>query len=268
MVNIIVPFWAKSAATLVSIGGSNIIMDEFGEFGPLDAQIGKAREDSPEFDRESALNDEHSISRIEVRLKEMYEAMYIRIYEHKKININKSELSNQLLSNLSRFYEPLLNKIDPYKLGEKRRKLDIGAHYARRILLQFGKADRDKARALVDYLVNGCPDHGYVIDYDIMTGFLDNIHLGLRFGDKYAIALSKLSTALMSMEDPTVTHSGFVGEEKKTDSKDGHANARKRNGTGPKGSGTSPRHLTDNIETHGTPSSNGAKPAKDSSRVG
>lgn len=42
-VNIIIPFWAKSAATLLSLGGSNIIMDEFGEFGPLDAQLGKPR---------------------------------------------------------------------------------------------------------------------------------------------------------------------------------------------------------------------------------
>ena len=40
-VNIIVPFWAKSAATLLSLGGSNIIMDEFGEFGPLDMQLEK-----------------------------------------------------------------------------------------------------------------------------------------------------------------------------------------------------------------------------------
>ena len=133
-VNIIIPFWAKSAATLLSLGGTKIIMDEAAEFGPLDAQLGKARDDSPEFDSESALNDESSLSIIETRFKEMYESIYIRIYEHKKINIPKVELSKQLFENLSKFYDPLLKQIDPYKLGEKRRKLDIGAQYAKRIL--------------------------------------------------------------------------------------------------------------------------------------
>ena len=104
VVNIIVPFWAKSAATLLSLGGSKIIMDEFGEFGPLDAQLGKARDDSPEIERESALNDEHSLRRIETRFKEMFETIFIRIYEHKKINIPKAELSQQLFENLSKFY--------------------------------------------------------------------------------------------------------------------------------------------------------------------
>src|SRR5258708_5993913 len=46
-VNIIIPFWAKSAATLMTFGGSNIIMHPNGELGPIDAQLGKERDDSP-----------------------------------------------------------------------------------------------------------------------------------------------------------------------------------------------------------------------------
>lgn len=38
-VNIIVPFWAKSEATLLAFGGSRIVLHEFGELGPLNAQI-------------------------------------------------------------------------------------------------------------------------------------------------------------------------------------------------------------------------------------
>ena len=74
-VNVIVPFWAKSAATLLSLGASKIICDEAADFGPIDMQIGKERDDSPEFDSESALNDEHSVKRIETRFKEMYESL-------------------------------------------------------------------------------------------------------------------------------------------------------------------------------------------------
>lgn len=216
-VNIIVPLWAKSAATLLCLGGSKIVMDEYGEFGPLDAQLAKARDDSPEFERESALNDEHSLKQVESHFKTMFETIYIRIYEHKKINIPKSELSHQLLNNLSKFYEPLLEQIDPYKLGDKRRKLDIGAHYARRILAQFKTSKDAKAiRELVDFLVDGCPDHGYVIDYDLMSLYLDNVITATEFaGDDYKTGLSELSLLFMSYED--VEYVGFVDKEKENE---------------------------------------------------
>ena len=211
IVNIIVPFWAKSAATLLSLGGTKIIMDEFGEFGPLDAQLGKVRDDSPEIDRESALNDEHSLRRIETRFKEMFETIFIRIYEHKKINIPKAELSQQLFENLSKFYEPLLKQIDPYKLGEKRRKLDIGGQYAKRILAQFSSLkDQTRIREFVDFLVDGCPDHGYVIDYDLAKLFLDNVHSSEEaFGMEYANLLSEVATFFIN-DEKSEDFIGFV----------------------------------------------------------
>ncbi len=213
-VNIIVPLWAKSAATLLCLGGSKIIMDEYGEFGPLDAQLAKVRDDSPEIERESALNDEHSLRRIETRFKEMFETIFIRLYEHKKINIPKAELSQQLFRNLSKFYEPLLKQIDPYKLGDKRRKLDIGGHYAGRILIQFGAAnDPVEIRKLVDFLVDGCPDHGYVIDYDLISSFLSNVLTGEEFGGaEYVTYLSDLSLLLMSDIDDEYV--GFIPDKK------------------------------------------------------
>lgn len=201
-------------------------MDEFGEFGPLDAQLGKERDDSPELERESALNDEHSLRRIEMRFKEMYETMYIRLYEHKKINIPKSELSQQLLKNLSKFYEPLLSQINPYKLGDKRRKLDIGGHYATRILAQFSELkEPSKIRSFVDYLVDGCPDHGYVIDYDLMKMFLPNIKRSEEaYGNEYQKKLSELSMLFIG-ED----YDEFIGFIKPVE--DGKTNSDKETAT-------------------------------------
>jgi hypothetical protein len=220
-VNIIVPWWAKSAATLISLGGSRIIMDEFGEFGPLDAQIGKEREDSPEYDRESALNDEHSLQRIETRFKEMYEAMYLRIYEHQKINMPKNEVSRQLLENLSNFYKPILSQINPYKLGEKRRMLEIGEKYALRILTQFGKTDIEKTRKFVEYLINECPDHGFIIDFDLVSLFLNNIHTPDIFGGDYKEALSDLALLLLT-ERLDSTFVGFIEKENDSDDEIGN----------------------------------------------
>lgn len=243
-VNIIIPFWAKSAATLLSLGGSKIIMDEFGEFGPLDAQIGKEREDSPEYVRQSALNDEHSLKRIESRFKEMYEAMYIRIYEHGKINIPKGEVSKQLLENLSLFFKPLLKQIDPYKLGEKRRQLDIAEKYAQRILAQFGgDVNTIKLREFTDYLVNECPDHGFVIDYDMVSLFLQNVYRSDHFGLDYKDALTDLALILLGEDGYNeLSFVGFVTEpehkakidtepaELPLENKETHANIAESNG--------------------------------------
>lgn len=216
-VNIIVPFWVKSAATLLSLGGSNIIMDEYGEFGPLDAQLGKPRDDSPEYERESALNDEHTVNIIETHFKAMYESMFLQVYEHERINISKNELSKQLLDHLSKFYEPLLKQINPYKLGDKRRKLDIAAHYAQRILFEYGaddvKNDESKVRKLVDYLVDGCPDHGFVIDFALMKLFLPNVHSGIFFGDEYKDLLSQLSVSFIEEIENETEYISFVEEK-------------------------------------------------------
>ena len=211
IVNVIVPFWAKSAATLLSLGANRIIMDEFGEFGALDAQLVRPREDSPEYDSESALNDEHSISVIENRFKIMYEQMYIRLYEHNKINMPKGVVSEQLLYNLSKFFKPLLSQIDPYKLGEKKRKLDIGSQYASRILLQYGSAKNPEAvRSLVHYLISECPDHGYVVDKSILEFFLANVYPSSYLGDDYKTTLQELSCALLEADHSQLNFIGFV----------------------------------------------------------
>ncbi|MFA5173015.1 MAG: ATP-dependent Clp protease proteolytic subunit [Candidatus Paceibacterota bacterium] len=193
-VNIIVPFWAKSAATLLSLGGSQIIMDEFGEFGPIDVQIPKELDDRPDIESESALIDENSLNRIETRSRELYLKMFTDLYTSDLIHINKNELSKQILDYLAKFYEPLLKQINPYKIGDKNRKLDIGEQYARRILSLYNPdISNENKNILVDYLVNGCPDHGYVIDYDLISRFLSNIKKSTEFGNEYEQTLNQIS---------------------------------------------------------------------------
>lgn len=197
-VNIIIPFWAKSAATLLSLGGHQVIMDEFGEFGPLDMQLAKQREDSYDFEYESALNEEHSLGRIEYRARQLFLSMFTNLHSNERYPIPKGELSDSLFKFVSNFYEPLLRQIDPYKLGEKKRKLDIGEDYARRIMIQYHQeVPREDAEIVIDYLINGCPDHGYVIDYEILSPIFPYIKKSDIFGDEYKETLSELSVLFM-----------------------------------------------------------------------
>lgn len=210
-VNIIIPFWAKSAATLLSLGGNSIVMDEFSELGPLDVQLAKQRDDSPEIDRESALNYEYSLKRIEMRSLELFQTMFSVVYENDSIPISRTELSKQIFDYLSDFYKPLMKQINPYQLGDKKRKLEIGEKYADKILsIYHPSLEKEKKDYLVDYLINGCPDHGYVIDYDTIAGLLDGVKKSDVFGKDYERKLSELSLLLMKGQ---VTYVGFVEPE-------------------------------------------------------
>jgi hypothetical protein len=194
-VNIVVPFWAKSAATLIALGGSQIIFNEFGEFGPLDSQLLIDDAEKPEVETQSALIGERSLDRIEIRALELYRTMYSSFStgEERKVKMNRTVLSHQILEFVADFYEPLLCKIDPYDVGARRRSLDVGQEYAERILYTYGKGNKERLDRFVDYLVNECPDHGYVIDYDIVNTFLDNVKKSEEIGVQYDKTLTELS---------------------------------------------------------------------------
>lgn len=207
-VNIIIPFWAKSAATLLALGGSNIIISELGEMGPLDVQLLKEKDDSPEFDWESALNDEASLKRIEQRAQESYLRLYEATYVSDKVRIHKSEISKQIFEFISGFYKPLLEQINPYKIGEKRRKLDIGAQYANKILIQYApKIDRLLRKDFIDYLIYECPDHAYIIDYELLSKFLPNVKQSVDIGVEYDVALTQVSNYFIAL----VENKEFIG---------------------------------------------------------
>lgn len=200
-VNIIVPLWAKSAATLISLGGTEIIMDEYGEFGPLDMQIGKMGDDGT-FQRESALNDESSLKQLEALSLNNFGTIYQVLFKESRIGIHKADLTKQIFEYLARFYSPLLSQVDPYKLWDKRRKLDIAQQYAQKILKLYQKDLSEEWRyEFVDYLVNQCPDHGFVIDLRSISHFLKNAFKADHFGEDYKKALWQLSMELMESDE-------------------------------------------------------------------
>lgn len=221
-VNIVIPFFAKSAATLLSLGATQIIMDEFGEFGPLDVQIPREKDDNPidSDDRESALIDEISLENIETRAHKQFHKMFHSIFEDTDIPVNKNDLTNSLLSYLSAFYVPLLNQIKTYKIGEKNRMLDIGSKYANRILLQYNKQINEERRNdLVQYLVHDCPHHGYNIDFIILKSLLPEMVVhSSEISGEYQNVLQQLSMALIrkTLNDTLPVFNNFILEQPET----------------------------------------------------
>jgi hypothetical protein len=215
-VNVIVPLWAKSAATLISLGADEIIIDEMGEFGPLDPQIPKEKEDSPDFDFETSLIDESALQLIEEKAQVQFLNMFINIHEHKRIRIDRKEISRQIFHYISEFYTPLLSQIDPYKMGQKNRITRIASEYAAKILSRT-KTTSVNSRRLIYYLANECPVHGFVVDYEQIKQFGLNIKLSDEIGVEYERRLRELSDYMsLSFDHGNNAFIGFIPTKKST----------------------------------------------------
>src|SRR3990167_9624009 len=145
-VNVIIPFWAKSAATLFAFGADRLVLHSCGELGPIDAQIRRDDERDPEA-WSSALDVQSSVAEIEKRSREGMLEMFtlMRGGENSEIvRIGRKALAEMLLDYSAKFYAPLLQKIEPMEMGQRARVLNVGKMYARRILKQYNSTTTDK----------------------------------------------------------------------------------------------------------------------------
>jgi len=208
-VNIVVAFWAKSAATLLAFGGTTIIMDEYAEFGPLDTQYTVDSEEKIDPEVQSALLDESSLNRIEQRAQERLQIMFYQIQRKKMVKISKGKLFEQLVQYIPSFYNPLISKIDPYQIGERARRLELMERYTQRILVSYNNLPRAERFGLVEFIVNKCPDHGYIIDYDLISLYLPNVFTSASISSEFAEILTRLSILFVENNNQVI-YNNFV----------------------------------------------------------
>ena len=210
-VNVIVPFWAKSAATLFTLGASRIVMHEYGELGPIDTQIRKDDAEKPREEWESALNIQASLLKIEELSNNNFVELFSNLQSDPDISIGRKQLAEMLLVYSSNLYAPLLQRVEVYEMGRMERYLSIGKMYAKRIIKQYGdtNSDESKIAQFLDFITYDCPDHGYVIDYSVLKQYLPNVIKSIEepFGKQYDMWLDKLSNLLMEGLDG---YTGFV----------------------------------------------------------
>lgn len=160
----IVPRYAKSAATLLALGGK-LIMGEDAELGPLDAQI---------FDPEreemlSALNEVQALERLHLQAVEEVDLMVPLL--HGRTGKKMSTLLPMVLDFVASMKSPLLEKLDTVHYSQQARVLKEAEDYAVRLLQRAGVGDR-AAQDIPSRLVNRYPDHSFVIDREEAAEFL------------------------------------------------------------------------------------------------
>lgn len=188
----VVPSYAKSAATLLSLGAGEILMGDDAELGPLDAQLW----DFEREERTSALDEIQALERLhEASLEQLDQTMMVMMAGAQKRTEVMLPIACRFVSNMM---APLLEKIDTVHYAKQSRVLKVAEDYAVRLLLPHHGPYA--AEEIANRLVNGYPEHGFVIDRREMEAILDR---NLTPPDSAKDAIRRLDDSMLS-EQPFV----------------------------------------------------------------
>lgn len=171
---VIVPQYAKSAATLMALGASDLMMGRDAELGPLDVQMYDPERE--EFG--SALNAVQSLERLNAFSMAAIDQLMPLLIRRTGRKVDR--ILPEVLKYVVSFVEPLLQKIDAVDYTMKSRELKVAEEYARRLMKRNYRWS--KATTVASSLVEKFPTHGFVIDRDEATAFEINPEEGMQFG--------------------------------------------------------------------------------------
>lgn len=150
--SVIVPFSAKSAASMIVLGADEVVMGPISELGPIDPLV------------KHPLYKDFWIPVQALR----YSFEYI---EEMFQNSENPEVSEIIMN-------AILNKLDPWLIGDYEKALKASRQYAESLLSNYMlKDDKHKISAVTQNLTNGYFSHGYPI------GRKEAKEMGLRVTD-------------------------------------------------------------------------------------
>lgn len=153
--DVLLPRVCKSAGSLITIGAKNIYMDDMSELGPLDVQLKKKDEI---FGSTSGLDIAHTLNHLQNQAMSSFRNSLLELSGQAGLS---TKMAADIASNLtSGLFQPIMAQVDPMKLSETQRALEIAQAYGTRL---NEKPLNLRAGGLED-LITGYPSHGFVID--------------------------------------------------------------------------------------------------------
>lgn len=143
--NVLVPYRAYSAGTLICLGADQIIMGKMSELGPIDPSVANA------FNPQDPSNP---AARVPVNIEDVYS--YLALVKE-KLAINQQE-------ELSKAFRVLAEKIHPLALGNVHRNWLLIRTLAYRLLcLRKGKQEEEKLHNIISNLTEKLYAHNHMI---------------------------------------------------------------------------------------------------------
>lgn len=153
---VVVPDYAKSAATLMVLGADEVFMAPAAELGPLDAQV--------EYEQGgvslSALDIADSLDQLFATSMQM--AIVGGAWVLRSTRLSRKETLANVLDFVAKFMNPIVSQLDPTMIHRSSNQLRVAAEYGDR-LLGMRKIEPTQCSDLTQRLVSDYPSHGFVI---------------------------------------------------------------------------------------------------------
>ena len=160
-IEVLVPRWAKSAATFFCLAANTIYIGRHGELGPLDPQRLNLQGSAKPI---SALESFKALDQLLQYSMDSFHGIVQQLLIRAPMDIPYAIEHAQPL--FAAIVSPLYSQVDPHELGDAGRSLDISEEYAVRVMERWGysEIERDLIRQIARCLTWDYPTHGFVID--------------------------------------------------------------------------------------------------------
>lgn len=162
--NIYVPFFAKSAGTLICLWADGVFLSSIADLGPLDVQLSTTNKDW-QTESKSALEEFKALEQIKEANIKVFDSFVLLLTQ--RINgVNLKDLLSTANEYVAITSGKLYSEIDPRKLGEYSRALEIWFQYWTKILTTRWHKTPETADQIMHKLVYWYPTHWFVIDWE------------------------------------------------------------------------------------------------------
>lgn len=155
---VVVPRWAKSAATLLCLAADETVLSAIAELGPLDPLVRRPGETT----HRAVLDEYSALAAVHDDALTILDVTFPFLIGRTGMDLR--ELLSVVPSFVAQLLAPVYARIDPHVHGSNMRMLSISKAYARKVLMEWGGMSESQALRIADQITMGYPCHDYVID--------------------------------------------------------------------------------------------------------
>ena len=153
--DLLIPRICKSAGSLIAIGADTLFLDDMSELGPLDVQLKKKDEI---VGLTSGLDIVHSVNHVQTQAMYAFRSYLVELSAGAGLSTKvAADIASKLTTGL---FQPIVAQIDPMKLAEIQRALEIAFAYGERL----NEKSNNLRPGSLSELVTSYPSHSFVID--------------------------------------------------------------------------------------------------------
>ncbi|MFU0872658.1 SDH family Clp fold serine proteinase [Kluyvera cryocrescens] len=215
----------KSAGTLMAVAAHKLMIGDMGELGPLDIQLKKNDEIG---ELSSGLVIATAIDQIKECAISTFRSYILDIKYRNQIS---TKMSADIAAKLTEaIITPMASQIDPIKLGEHQRAMNIALSYGDRL----NNHSKNLKESSLGKLIAGYPAHGFVIDRKEARELFNNVESPSDYaGFLYEILGDKISNGEISISDSPVVRDFTPKKNETTNAEEGaHVNSGTHEGDG------------------------------------